>query len=85
MNNNSKYSIDGSAVTEKEFLKKKMHQLNIAGIDHVIEPFLIEINRQHGCIEYKNDAGISSVVVHNVTQELNNRIQNEIEQNRFYY
>ncbi|MBD0352180.1 MAG: hypothetical protein ICV65_13595, partial [Flavisolibacter sp.] len=54
MNNHLKYSINGSAVTEKEFFKNKMHQLNIAGIDHVLEPFLTEINRQHGCIEYKN-------------------------------
>ena len=85
MKNNSKYSIDGVAVTEKEFLKKKTYQLNIAGIDHIIEPFLTEINQQHGCIEYKNDTGVSSVVVHNVSLGLSERIQNQMNQNRLEY
>ncbi len=85
MNNNSIYSIDGRTVTEREFSKTKMFQLNIAGIDHIIEPFLAEIKRQHGYIEYKNNTGTSSVVVHNISKELSNRIQNEIDQNRFEY
>ncbi len=85
MKDNSKFSIDGVAVLEKDFLKKKMYQLNIAGIDHIIEPFLAEINKQHGCIEYRNDSGVSSVVVHNISQDLSNKIQNEMNQNRLDY
>lgn len=79
------YSIDGSMVSENEFLKKRMFQLNVAGIDHVIEPFLDEINRQRGQIEYKNDVGVSSVIVHNVSSDLSDRIQTEIDQNRLDY
>jgi hypothetical protein len=85
MKQKPQYSIDGSMVTETEFLKKRMFQLNVAGINHVIEPFLEEINRQRGQIEYKNDVGVSSVKVHNVSPDLSNRIQNEIDQNRLDY
>ena len=78
------YSIDGSMVTENEFFKKKMNQLNVAGINHIIEPYLAEINLQHGRIEYKNNVGISSVTVHNVSPELLSRIQGEMDQNIFH-
>ena len=78
----AKYSINGVAVTENEFLKKKIYQLNVAGIDHLLEPFLQEIERQQGCIEYKNETGVSSVTVHNVSIDLNNRIQAEVHKNR---
>ena len=79
------YSIDGLTVTESEFFKRKMYQLNVAGIDHIIEPFLTEINLQHGRIEYKNDMGISSVIVHNVSKDLSSRIQRIMDQNRLVY
>lgn len=79
------FSINGLFVTENEFLKRKMYQLNVAGIDHNIEPFLGEINVQHGRIEYKNDIGISSVKVHNISPDLSNKIQNAIVQNRLDY
>ncbi len=85
MKDNTKFSINGVEVTEKDFLKTKVNQLNMAGIDHVIEPFLEEINHQYGCIEYQNNIGVSSVVVHNVSRELSKRIQKEIEQNRLDY
>lgn len=85
MKQKSHYSIDGLTVTETEFFKKKMYQLNTAGIDHILEPFLTEINQQQGQIEYKNDIGVSSVMVHNVSPDLSNRIQNEIDQNRLDY
>lgn len=85
MKSSSKFSIDGIEVTEEQFLKKKIYQLNVAGINHLLEPFLHEIKRQHGCIEYKNETGISSVTIHNISQDLRNRIQNEIDQNRLDY
>ena len=85
MKNAAKYSINGVAVTEKEFLKKKIYQLNVAGMDHLLEPFLQEIERQRGYIEYKNETGVSSVTVHNVSVDLNNRIQDEVHKNRLDY